>query len=450
MRAKNYPMSLFETKKKEEATAPLAVRMRPRTAEEFVGQQHFFGEGKLLWRMLKADRLTSVIFYGPPGTGKTSLAYVIASSTRAHFEQINAADSNVAQLRGIIAAARRRRELEGTRTVLFVDELHRFNKAQQDVLLPDVEEGVLILIGATTHNPFFSINAPLVSRSQIFEFKPLTADDVRRVIRMALDDNERGLGTCNAVIADDALDFLAQVSDGDARRALNAIEIGVLTTAPAADGLRHYTLKVAEESIQKKAIVYDRDEDSHYDVASAFIKSMRGSDPDAALYWMAKMLEAGEDPRFIARRMVICSAEDVGNAAPMAIVLATAALQASEFVGMPEARIILAQAVTYIATAPKSNAAYVAIEKALEDVREGRLLPVPEHLRDAHYPGAERLGHGADYKYAHEYPEHFVPQAYIPEDRLYYEPSDQGHELEIKKRLDKWRKLRREAKSSEE
>ena len=443
-------MSLFETKKKEHAAAPLAVRMRPRTPEEFVGQQHFFGEGKLLWRMLKADRLTSVIFYGPPGTGKTSLAYVIAKSTRAHFEQINAADSNVAQMRSIIASARKRRELEGTRTVLFVDELHRFNKAQQDVLLPDVEEGVVTLIGATTHNPFFSINAPLVSRSQIFEFKGLTVDDVKRVIRMALEDKERGLGNCNAVIDDDALDFLAKVSDGDARRALNAIEIGVLTTEPGPDGLRHYTLKIGEESIQKKAIVYDRDEDSHYDVASAFIKSMRGSDPDAAVYWMAKMLEAGEDPRFIARRMVICAAEDVGNAAPLALVLATAALQASEFVGMPEARIILTQAVTYIATAPKSNSVVMAIDRALEDVREGRLLPVPEHLRDAHYPGAERLGHGAGYKYSHEFPEHFVPQEYIPEDRVYYEPSDQGHELEIKKRLEKWRKLKREGKSSEE
>jgi len=443
-------MSLFETKKKDESPAPLAVRMRPRTPDEFVGQQQFFGEGKLLWRMLKADRLASIIFYGPPGTGKTSLAYVIANSTRAHFEQINAADSNVAQMRSIIAAARKRREIEGTRTVLFVDELHRFNKAQQDVLLPDVENGVVILIGATTHNPFFSINAPLVSRSQIFEFKPLTTDDVKRLIRMALDDKERGLGGYNAAIADDALEFLASVSDGDARRALNALEVGVLTTEPSDDGLRHYTLHVAEESIQKKAIVYDHDEDAHYDVASAFIKSMRGSDPDAAIYWLAKMLEAGEDPRFVARRMVICAAEDVGNAAPMALVLATAALEASEFVGMPEARIILAQAVTYIATAPKSNAACVAIDKAMADVREGRLLPVPEYLRDSHYPGSKRLGHGEGYKYAHDFKDHFVAQEYIPEERIYYEPSDQGHEAEIKRRLDAWRKLRREKKSSEE
>ena len=443
-------MGLFELKKKQEAAAPLAVRMRPRTPEEFVGQQHFFGEGKLLWRMLKADRLSSVIFYGPPGTGKTSLAHVIANATRAWFEQINAADANVSQLRAIIAAARKRRELEGARTVLFVDELHRFNKAQQDVLLPDVEEGVVILIGATTHNPFFSINAPLLSRSQVFEFKPLTTDDIRRLLSMALADRERGLGEHRVDLADDAARFLAEMSDGDARRALNALEVGVLTTEPGADGIVRYTLPVAEESIQKKAIVYDHDEDAHYDVASAFIKSMRGSDPDAALYWLAKMIEAGEDPRFIARRIVICAAEDVGNAAPMALVLATAALEASEFVGMPEAQIPLAQAVTYIATAPKSNASYVALEKALADVREGRTLPVPDHLRDAHYPGAERLGHGEGYKYAHDFEGHFVAQDYIPEKRIYYEPSEEGHEREIKKRLDEWRSRKQEEKSGGE
>ena len=443
-------MGLFELKKKQEAAAPLAVRMRPRTPEEFVGQQHFFGEGKLLWRMLKADRLSSVIFYGPPGTGKTSLAHVIANATRAWFEQINAADANVSQLRAIIAAARKRRELEGARTVLFVDELHRFNKAQQDVLLPDVEEGVVILIGATTHNPFFSINAPLLSRSQVFEFKPLTTDDIRRLLSMALADRERGLGEHRVDLADDAARFLAEMSDGDARRALNALEVGVLTTEPGADGIVRYTLPIAEESIQKKAIVYDHDEDAHYDVASAFIKSMRGSDPDAALYWLAKMIEAGEDPRFIARRIVICAAEDVGNAAPMALVLATAALEASEFVGMPEAQIPLAQAVTYIATAPKSNASYVALEKALADVREGRTLPVPDHLRDAHYPGAKRLGHGEGYKYAHDFEGHFVAQDYIPEKRIYYEPSEEGHEREIKKRLDECRSRKQEEKSGGE
>jgi len=423
--------------------------MRPRTPEEFVGQQHFFGRGKLLWRMLSADRLTSIIFYGAPGTGKTSLAYVIAHTTQAHFEQINAADANVADVRRIIAAARERRRLEGMRTVLFVDELHRFNKAQQDVLLPDVEDGVVILIGATTHNPFFSINAPLLSRSQIFEFKPLSKDDIEQILALALADEERGLGEYRTDLAADAADLLAEMSDGDARRALNALEIGVLTTPPDDDGVIHYTLPIAEESIQKKAIVYDRDEDAHYDVASAFIKSMRGSDPDAAIYWLAKMIEAGEDPRFIARRIVICAAEDVGNAAPMALVLATAALEAAEFVGMPEAQIPLAQAVTYIATAPKSNASYMALEKARADVREGRTMPVPDHLRDANYPGAKRLGHGQGYEYAHDHEGHFVVQEYIPERRIYYEPSDQGHERELKKRLDAWRKRKQDDTSSE-
>jgi len=447
-------MELFDTRKKEgqaaEEWAPLSVRMRPRTPEEFVGQQHFFGEGKLLWRMLKADRLASVIFYGPPGTGKTSLARVIADSTQARFEQINAAEANVSQVRSIIAAAREYRRRDGTRTVLFVDELHRFNKAQQDVLLPDVEEGMVVLIGATTHNPFFSINAPLISRSQIFEFRPLTTDEIKKIIQAALSDAERGLGRSNVSLTAEAADFLAEMSDGDARRALNALEIGVLTTPPDDSGVIRYTLDVAEESIQKKAIVYDRDEDAHYDVASAFIKSMRGSDPDAALYWLAKMLEAGEDPRFIARRIVICAAEDVGNAAPMALVLATAALEAAEFVGMPEAQIPLAQAVTYIATAPKSNASYVALTKAIEDVRAGRTLPVPEHLRDANYPGAQRLGHGKGYKYAHDFEGHFVEQDYIPQDRIYYEPSEEGHERELKRRLDAWRKRKQDGKSAGE
>jgi putative ATPase len=443
-------MNLFERKSKESTPAPLAVRMRPQTLEQFTGQKHFFGEGKLLTRMLKADRLASIIFYGPPGTGKTSLAYVIAHTTRAHFEQLNAADANVADVRRIIAAARERRRLEGTRTVLFVDELHRFNKAQQDVLLPDVEDGVLILIGATTHNPFFSINAPLISRSQIFEFRPLSTADIKQLLLNALEDTERGLGKYRVSLDDDAADFLAEISDGDARRALNALEIGVLTTLADKDGVIRYTLPIAEESIQRKAVVYDRDEDAHYDVASAFIKSMRGSDPDAAIYWLAKMLEAGEDPRFIARRIVICAAEDVGNAAPMALVLATAALEAAEFVGMPEARIPLAQAVTYIATAPKSNASYMALEKALADVREGRTMPIPEHLRDANYPGAKRLGHGEGYKYAHDYKDHFVGQEYIPEQRIYYEPSEQGHERELKKRLDAWRKRKQENTSGEQ
>jgi len=428
------------------ANAPLAARMRPRTPEEFVGQEHFFGEGKLLRRMLAADRLASVIFYGPPGTGKTALAHVIARHTQARFVAINAAASNVAELREILAIARERHRA-GKRTVLFVDEIHRFNKAQQDVLLPDVEEGVVLMIGATTHNPFFTVTSALVSRSQIFEFKPLSPDEVKTIVRRALADPERGLGSYKVALADDALEFLAEVSDGDARRALNALEVGVLTTPPGPDGVVRYDLKVAEDSIQRKAVVYDRDEDAHYDAASAFIKSMRGSDPDAALYWMAKMLEGGEDPRFIARRIVICAAEDVGNAQPLALVLASAALQAAEFVGMPEARIPLAQAVAYIATCPKSNAAYVAINRAMEDVREGRVLEVPEHLRDASYRGAKRLGRGEGYQYAHEGEGHYVEQDYLPVERTYYEPSDEGAEKHIKERLEAWKKRKRGKKS---
>ncbi|MBM4087264.1 MAG: replication-associated recombination protein A, partial [Planctomycetes bacterium] len=324
--------------------------MRPRTVDEFVGQAHFFAPGKLLRRILKADRLSSVLFYGPPGTGKTSLAQVIAHATQAHYEELNAAACGVKEVRDVLLAAQNRKAASGKRTVLFVDELHRFNRSQQDILLPDVEKGVIILIGATVHNPFFAINAPLISRSQIFEFRALGNDEIKRILRRALSDAERGLGRMKIAIAEDALDHLAEMSDGDARRALNALEVGVLSAEPGPDGAIAYDLAVAEESIQKKAIVYDKLEDAHYDAASAFIKSMRGSDPDAALYWMAKMLEAGEDPRFIARRLVICAAEDVGNAAPLALVLANAALQVSEFVGMPEARIPLAQAVTYIAT----------------------------------------------------------------------------------------------------
>ncbi len=426
--------------------APLALRMRPRTVDDFVGQPHILGPGKLLRRLLAADRLASLLFYGPPGTGKTALAHVIAATTKAHFEPLNAAAVGVKEVRDVLALAHRRRSAGGARTALFVDELHRFNRAQQDVLLPDVEEGVVILIGATTHNPFFAINSPLLSRSHIFEFRPLSEDDVITIMRRALADQERGLGGYDVRISDEALRHLAVMSDGDARRALNALEIGVLSAAPDANGVITFDLPVAEESIQKKAVVYDRDEDAHYDTASAFIKSMRGSDPDAALYWMAKMLEAGEDPRFVARRMVICAAEDVGNAAPLALVLATAAMQVSEFVGMPEARIPLAQAVTYIACAPKSNAAYLAVEKALDDVRSGRTLPVPESLRDASYKGAKRLGHGQGYKYAHSYDDHWVDQDYIPCDRVYYEPTEQGYEKEIKARLDALRKRRKPKK----
>jgi putative ATPase len=422
--------------------APLATRMRPRSLEEFVGQEHFVGEGRLLWRMIRADRLASLIFYGPPGTGKTALAHVIAHHTRAYFEPLNATTSNVAEIRDVLARALHRARQSGTRTVLFIDELHRFNRAQQDVLLPDVESGSVILVGATTHNPFHAINSPLLSRSQIFEFKPLSREEIRLLLLRALADQERGLGRHPVEAGEDALDHLVEMCDGDARRALNALEVGVLSSQPGPDGKIRFDLALAEASIQRKALVYDRDEDEHYDSASAFIKSMRGSDPDAALYWMAKMLEGGEDPRFIARRIVICAAEDVGNAAPNALVLAVAAQQAVEFVGMPEAKIPLAQAVTYIACAPKSNAAYLAASAAEEDVRQGRTLPVPDHLKDASYPGAERLGRGKGYKYAHEFEGHWVDQDYLPTTRIYYRPTELGHEKELKARLDAIRHAR--------
>jgi putative ATPase len=416
--------------------------MRPRSLAEIVGQQHFCGEGKLLWRMIRADRLSSLIFYGPPGTGKTSLAYVIAFQTEAHFELLNATSSGVSELRDILQRARGRKRRSGKQTVLFIDELHRFNRAQQDVLLPDVEEGLVILIGATTHNPYFALNSPLLSRSQIFEFEPLGNEDLRTLIDRALQDEERGLGSYDVEITEEAIEHLIVTSDGDARRALNALEIGVLSAEPDEDGKIYYDLQLAEDSIQQKAIVYDRDEDQHYDTASAFIKSMRGTDPDAALYWMAKMLEGGEDPRFIARRIVICAAEDVGNAAPNALLLATAAQQAVEFVGMPEAIIPLAQAVTYIASAPKSNAAYRAVSEAQKDVKEGRTLPVPEYLKDASYGGAKELGHGQGYKYAHSYEDHWVDQDYIPTSRIYYRPTEQGHEKKIARKLAEIRKRR--------
>jgi putative ATPase len=439
-------MELFGKEQSEEGipkAAPLALRMRPRTVEEFVGQSHFFAEGQLLRRLLKADRLSSLIFYGPPGTGKTALAHVIANTTRAHWREVNATTSNVKELREIISLAER----QGGRTVVFVDELHRFNRAQQDVLLPHVERGTIILIGATTMNPFFAINSPLLSRSNIFEFRPHSPEEIKVMLRAALSDGERGLGRISVEATEEALDHLSRISEGDARRALNALEVGVLSALVGTDGVIHYDLAAAEESIQRKAVVYDRDEDQHYDTASAFTKSMRGGDPDAALYWMAKMLEAGEDPRFVIRRVVICAAEDVGNAAPMALVLATAALHAVEFVGMPEARIPMAQAVTYIACAPKSNAAYVAIDKAMQDIREGRTLPVPEHLRDASYRGAEKLGHGIGYKYAHSYEGHWVDQDYLPAPRVYYEPTEEGAEKQIKERLEQWKRRKQEGKS---
>ncbi len=415
--------------------------MRPRTLEEFVGQEHFLGPGKLLRRLLQADRLSSVIFYGPPGTGKTALAHVIANHTKCQFRQLNAVASGIKEVRGLLQEARDELEATGRRTILFVDELHRFNRSQQDVLLPDVEEGRIILIGATTQNPFFAINSPLLSRSQIFTFAPLTTKDIELLLQRALVDRERGLGNFSVQMRDDALSFLAEMSDGDARRALNALEVGVLS---AESQPIHFTLDVARESIQRKMMDFDPTGDAHYDLASAFIKSMRGSDPDAAIYWLARMLESGEDPRFIARRVVICASEDVGNADPQALILAAAAVQAVEFVGLPECQLALAQAVAYIATAPKSNAATIAIARAREDVCSGRTLPVPQHLRDSHYPGAQQFGHGLDYKYSHDYQGAWVEQEYLPEDRRYYEPTDRGFESEIARRIQELRQRRTE------
>jgi putative ATPase len=416
---------------------PLAVRMRPCSLKEFVGQGHILGEGKLLKRAIDADRITSLILYGPPGTGKTTLAHVIANVTKAYFHEINAVVSNVQELKDAIKCAKERERSSGKKTILFIDEIHRFNKAQQDVLMPDVEAGNPVLIGATTHNPFFSLISPLISRSIIFELKKLSKEDVIQILKAALKDKERGLGNINIKISEEALNFLAEASDGDARIALNGLEVGALTTKPGKDKVVNFDLKAAEESIQKKAVVYDKDEDGHYDTISAFIKSMRGSDPDAALYWLAKMLYAGEDPRFISRRIVICAAEDVGNADPQALVIANAAFQIAEFVGMPECRIPLAQAVCYIACAPKSNAAYLGIDKAMKDVEEGRTMEVPKHLKGTGYSGAKKLGHGVDYKYAHDYEGHYVDQEYIPEKRVYYEPADIGYEKVIREYLAK-------------
>ncbi len=430
---------------------PLAARMRPRTVEEYVGQEHFFGPGKLLRRMLQADRLASLLFYGPPGTGKTALAHVIANHTQARFVTLNAVASGIKEVRAVLEEARAELEDSGRRTILFVDEIHRFNKAQQDVLLPDVEEGRVILIGATTQNPFFAVNSPLLSRSQIFTFEPLTREQIKTLLVRALADRERGLGEYEVRVTPEALDFLAEVSDGDARRALSALEVGVLSAQPPpsppggeGSGVRgnsvEFTLEVAHDSIQRKALDYDATGDQHYDVISAFIKSMRGSDPDAAIYWLARMLEAGEDPRFIARRIVIFASEDVGNADPRALSVAMAAAQAVEFVGLPECQLNLAQAVTYLATAPKSNASTVAIGQAREDVRSGRTLQVPKHLRDTHYRGAGQFGHGEGYKYAHDYEGGHVEQQYLPEERHYYEPTERGYEAEIGKRMEELRR----------
>ena len=436
-------MDLFESPSKTKSPAPelpLSLRMRPRTFEEFIGQTHIVGEGKLLRRAIQAGRPHSLILYGPPGVGKTALAHLLSDLMHSPFERINATTSNVQELRKIITLAERRKKAEGKPTILVIDEIHRFNKAQQDVLMPDVESGMLILVGTTTHNPFFSIVSALLSRSMVFEFKPLAEREIASVLERALSDKERGLGRWKVKIEPEALLHLAKLSEGDARRALNALELGVTTTKPDKTGMVHLTLEVAEESIQKKAVVYDRDEDAHYDTASAFIKSMRGSDPDAALYWLAKMIYAGEDPRFIVRRIVICASEDVGNADPQALVLAVAAQQAVEFVGMPEAKIPLAQAVAYIACAPKSNASYMAISKAMEDVEKGRTLEVPTPLKDSHYAGAKKLGHGEGYQYAHAFKDHYVKQEYKASKTRYYFPTEQGYEKRFKEYLDKIRR----------
>jgi putative ATPase len=435
-------MDLFSKERSEKTfkSLPLAARMRPASLDDFIGQEHILGPGKLLRRAIEADRISSVILFGPPGCGKTSLALCIAGATRSFYVSINATTSSVDELRRVIAGAKLRRENEGRKTILFIDEIHRFNKAQQDVLLPDVEQGNPVLIGATVHNPFFYIASPLVSRSLVLELKPLQNKQIVIILQSALKDRSRGMGALKVKADRNALEFLAEVCDGDARRALNALELGVLTTPKAQDGTIRFTLETAAESIQKKPVVYDKDEDGHYDTASAFIKSMRGSDPDAAVYWLAKMLYAGEDPRFIARRVCILASEDVGNADPLALVLANAALQVAEFVGMPEARITLAQAVTYVACAPKSNAAYLAIDKATADIESGRAQEVPVHLKSTAYAAAKKLGHGKGYKYSHDYPGHYVEQKYTHEKVRYYEPTDIGYESKIKARLEKLRK----------
>jgi putative ATPase len=434
-------MSLFEDMdEKQDMDKPLSWRMRPRNLSEFVGQTHIIGEGKLLRRAIEADRITSLILYGPPGCGKTALAYVIANTTKAHFHHINAVTAGVADIRKAVEEAKERRRLMGKRTILFVDEIHRFNKAQQDALLPDVEMGNVILIGATVHNPFFSVISALLSRSLVFELKPLSPEEIVTILKRAISDEERGLGRYNVVADDDALMHIARLSDGDARRALNALEIGILTTKPDEEGRIRFDIRVAEESIQKKVVVYDKGEDGHYDTISAFIKSMRGSDPDATLYWLAKMIYAGEDPRFIARRIAICAAEDVGNADPMALVVANAALQVAEFVGMPEAQLPLAMAAVYIACAPKSNASAAGIWKAMEDVEKAPTMEVPLYLRGTGYKGAERLGRGIGYKYAHDYEGGYVEQDYIPEKRRYYFPTDRGFEAEIRRRMEEIRR----------
>ena len=437
-------MDLFDymREKQMKSEAPLASRLRPRTLDEVVGQQHIIGKDKLLYRAIKADKLGSVIFYGPPGTGKTTLAKVIANTTQADFKQINATVAGKKDMEEVVTEAKNNMGMYGRRTILFVDEIHRFNKGQQDYLLPFVEDGTLTLIGATTENPYFEVNGALLSRSRIFELKPLEKDDIKQLIYRAVTDSERGMGTYRVKIEEDAADFLADTANGDARAALNAVELGVLTTERSEDGLIHIDLAAAQECIQKRAVRYDKDGDNHYDTISAFIKSMRGSDPDAAVYYLARMLYAGEDIKFIARRIMICASEDVGNADPQALNVAVSAALAAERIGLPEAQIILSQAASYVACAPKSNAAYVAIQNAMENVKTTRTMPVPVHLQDRHYKGAAKLGHGEGYKYAHDYPKHYVKQQYLPdgmEGTVFYEPSDNGYEKQIKAYM-KWLK----------
>ncbi|MBQ2643247.1 MAG: replication-associated recombination protein A [Eubacterium sp.] len=438
-------MDLFEYARNvnSDKESPLASRLRPKTLDEVVGQEHIIGKDKLLYRAIKADKISSIIFYGPPGTGKTTLARVIANTTSAEFKQLNATIAGKKDMQEVVEQAKELLAMNGKKTILFIDEIHRFNKAQQDYLLPFVEDGTVILIGATTENPYFEVNGALVSRSIIFELKPLTEEDIKTLIHRAVEDKESGMGSYNPVIDDDAVDFLAQIAGGDARTPLNAVELGVLTTDPDEDGKIHITLEVAEQCIQKRALRYDKTGDNHYDTISAFIKSMRGSDPDAAIYYLAKMLYAGESIDFIARRIMICAAEDVGLANPQALVVATAAADAVRQIGMPEAQIILSEAVLCVATSPKSNSAVNAIFSAMDTVENKDVDPVPSHLQDAHYGGHEKLGHGVGYKYAHSYPNHYVDQQYLPDNLVgtkFYEPGELGDEKKVKEYLGKIKK----------
>ena len=440
-------MDLFDYIRQENGKkeSPLASRMRPTSLDEVVGQQHIIGKDKLLYRAIMADKISSIIFYGPPGTGKTTLAKVIANTTSAEFTSINATAAGKKDMEQVVENAKNIRGMYGKKTILFIDEIHRFNKGQQDYLLPFVEDGTVILIGATTENPYFEVNGALLSRSIIFELKPLSQEDIKTLIRRALTDSEKGLGSYGAVIDDDALDFLSDMANGDARSALTAIELGVLTTEPSADGTIHMTLSVASECIQRRVVKYDKSGDNHYDTISAFIKSMRGSDPDAAIYYLARMLYAGEDVKFIARRIMICAAEDVGNADPQALQVAVAAAQAVERIGMPESQIILAEATNYVACAPKSNASYLSIDAAMHMVASGQTPPIPVHLQDSHYKSAGKLGHGIGYQYAHDFKNHYVAQQYLPDalaGTRFYEPTDMGYEKQIRDHLEK---IRREA-----